>query len=79
MRKDTLDYLESKEKLKQFVRENPNWYRKLTRNPQDIKSVELAAKNYFKQTIPYKVEKISDSIQFASMMMEMYKAMNKGD
>jgi len=79
MRKDTLEYLESKGKLKQFVRENPHWYRKLTRNPKDLNTVELATKNYFKQSIPFKVEKISDSIQFASMMMEMYKAMNKGD
>jgi len=79
MRKDLYEHLEKQQKLQQFIRENPNWYRKITRNPTNIYELELASKTYFKQTIPHKVQKFSQSVEFATMMIQMYKAMQQGD
>ncbi|WP_078547353.1 YlbE-like family protein [Litchfieldia alkalitelluris] len=79
MRRDVVDWLQNDKKLNLFVRHNPIWYRKLSRNPHNRQQLELHAKNYYKQTIPHKVEKFSNSLGFASMMMEMYKAMRNGD
>lgn len=75
MRRDVLDYLESQKDLKQFVREQPYWYRKLSRNPYDLQSLEIASLHYYKKTIPHQVEKFSNSVQMASMMYSMFQAM----
>ncbi|MEH7419269.1 YlbE-like family protein [Neobacillus drentensis] len=75
MRKDVLDYLERQKDLKQFIREQPQWYRKLTRNPYDIQALEIASLHYYKKTIPHQVEKFSNSVQMASMMYHMFQAM----
>jgi hypothetical protein len=76
MRRDVLDYLEQKKELKQFLREQPQWYRTLSRNPQEIKALEIAALHYYKRTIPHHVEKFTNGVQMASMMMSMFQAMN---
>lgn len=76
MRRDVLEYLNSNTQLKQFVREQPGWYRKLTRNPQDLQLMEISALNYYKKTLPHQIEKISSGVQMASMMMSMFQAMN---
>lgn len=75
MRREVIDYLERQKDLKQFVREQPLWYRKLTRNPEDLQSLEIASLHYYKKTIPDQVEKFSNSIQMASMMYNMFQAM----
>ncbi|MEH7334910.1 YlbE-like family protein [Neobacillus drentensis] len=75
MRKDVLEYLESQKDLKQFVREQPLWYRKLSRNPFDLQSLEVASLHYYRKTIPDQVEKFSNSVQMASMMYSMFQAM----
>ncbi|MGG1678838.1 YlbE-like family protein [Neobacillus sp. NRS-1170] len=75
MRKDVLEYLESQKDLKRFVREQPQWYRKLSRNPYDVQALEVASLHYFRKTIPDQVEKFSNSVQMASMMYNMFQAM----
>jgi hypothetical protein len=75
MRKDVLDYLERQKDLKQFVREQPQWYRKLSRNPYDLQSLEVASLHYYKKTIPDQVDKFSNSVQMASMMYHMFQGM----
>ncbi|PLS06432.1 YlbE-like family protein [Neobacillus cucumis] len=75
MRRDVLDYLERQKDLKQFIREQPLWYRKLTRNPYDLQSLEIASLHHYKKTIPHQVEKFSNSVQMASMMYHMFQAM----
>ncbi|MBD8068417.1 YlbE-like family protein [Bacillus sp. PS06] len=79
MRRDVIDWLNENEQVKQYVRSHPRWYRHLARNPNDRHRLEIATKNYFKQTLPHKVEQISNSIELASMMMQMYGAMRKKD
>lgn len=76
MRQDIANYVSKNKQLQNFMREQPIWYRKLSRNPQDIQALEVAALNYYKNTIPHKVEKFSNGVQMASMMMGMFQAMN---
>jgi hypothetical protein len=75
MRKDVLEYIESQKDLKKFIREQPIWYRKLSRNPYDLRAVEIESLNYYKKTIPDQVNKFTNSVQMASMMFHMFQAM----
>lgn len=76
MRKDVLEQLRSNKELLEFVRAQPHWYRKLCRDPQDIYSAQIAALHHFEKTIPHKVQKFSNNVQMASMMMQMFSSMN---
>ncbi|WP_335870486.1 YlbE-like family protein [Bacillus sp. 2205SS5-2] len=76
MRKDVLEVIYSSGDLKNYLREQPNWYRKLTRNPEEINLFQVSAIQYYKKTIPHQVEKFSNGVQMASMMMGMFQAMN---
>jgi hypothetical protein len=76
MRKDVMEFLADQKELRQFIREQPYWYRKLSRNPNDYQSLQIASINYYKKTIPHQVEKFSNSVQMASMMLNMFQAMN---
>ena len=76
MRKDVYMYLEQQKELLTFIREQPRWYRKLTRNPNDLQAMEIEALHYYKKTIPHQVEKITNGVQMASMMISMFQAMN---
>lgn len=79
MRRDVLEYIENQKDLKKFVREQPHWYRKLSRNPYDIQTLEVESLHYYKKTIPHQVEKFSNGVQMASMMYSMFQAMkNQG-
>lgn len=71
-----MDYIQSQAQLKEYLREQPIWYRRLTRNPNDLQIFEVAAQHYYKKTIPHQVERISNGVQMASMMMGMFQAMN---
>jgi hypothetical protein len=75
MRRDVQEYIESQKDLKQFIREQPIWYRKLSRNPYDLQALEIESLNYYKKTIPDQVNKFSNSVQMASMMYHMFQAM----
>ncbi|MBT2641141.1 hypothetical protein J7I80_02730 [Bacillus sp. ISL-41] len=76
MRKDVMEQLRSNKELIEFVRSQPNWYRKLSRDPREIYSAEIAALHHFEKTIPHKVQKFSNNVQMASMMMHMFSSMN---
>ena len=75
MRTDVLEYINRQKELKQFIREQPQWYRKLSRNPYDLQSLEVASLHYYKKTIPDQVDKFTNSVQMASMMYHMFQAM----
>jgi hypothetical protein len=76
MRKEVMEYLESQRELKQFIREQPHWYRKLSRNPYDLEALQIASLHHYKRTIPHQVEKFSNGVQMASMMFNMFQSMN---
>ncbi|MEK4875261.1 MULTISPECIES: YlbE-like family protein [Bacillus] len=71
MRKEIADYIYSRSELRQFLREQPQWYRILSRRPEDLEKFEIQSLHYFKRTIPHQMEKFSNGIQIAKMMMGM--------
>ncbi|MFP3723802.1 YlbE-like family protein [Priestia filamentosa] len=79
MRQEVYEYIQAKDKLRDFIRQQPMWYRKLTRNPHVLNDFELASLNYYKQTIPHKVEKFYNSVEMANMMLAMFQATRSGD
>ncbi|MGP7818878.1 YlbE-like family protein [Niallia sp. 01092] len=76
MRRSIKEYISQNQELQQFIREQPQWYRELNRNPNEWQSFEVASLQYYKKTIPHHVEKFSNGVQMASMMISMFQAMN---
>ena len=76
MRIDVYSYLQKNRELIEFLREQPIWYRKLSRDPSQIEKLEIAALHYYQKTIPHQIEKFSNGVQMASMMVSMFKIMN---
>lgn len=76
MRNEIVDLLDSNQELKQFIREQPQWYRTLSRNPEKIQTMQIASMHYYRKTIPHKVEMFTNGVQMASMMMHMFQMMN---
>ncbi|MFY4773746.1 YlbE-like family protein [Metabacillus sp. RGM 3146] len=79
MRKEIQEYIQSSPDLIKFMREQPQWYRKLARNPNDTKALNVAMMNHYQKTIPHKVAQFSNSIQMASMMLGMFQSMKQQD
>lgn len=76
MRIDVYTYLQKNKELIEFLREQPVWYRKLSRDPSQIENLEIAALHYYQKTIPHQIAKFSNGVQMASMMVSMFKIMN---
>ena len=47
MRRDVLEYINQQKELKKFIREQPLWYRKLSRNPYDLQKLEIESLHLF--------------------------------
>ncbi len=72
MRKDILEQLKQRKDLHDFVRMQPHWYRKLSRNPAVLGALEIEALHFYERTIPHQVQKFSNGVQMASMMMHIF-------
>ncbi|MDQ0231297.1 YlbE-like family protein [Metabacillus malikii] len=79
MRKDVQEYLQGNSERQQFIREQPQWYRKLSRNPNELDAFQINMMNYYQKTIPHRVGQLSNSIQMAQMMLGMFHAMKNQD
>jgi hypothetical protein len=79
MRKEVQEHIRANKELQQFIREQPHWFRKLSRNPHELESLEIAMMNYYQKTIPHRVQQFSNSIQMASMMIGMFQSMRQQD
>ncbi|ENQ3104577.1 YlbE-like protein [Bacillus sp. 491mf] len=77
MRSELIEFIKSNEDLQKYIREQPHWYRKLSRNPSEKEAFELAAMQYFKKTIPDKVEKFQNQLSVASLMIDMFQYMKQ--
>jgi hypothetical protein len=76
MRKDVLERIQQRKDLQEFIRIQPHWYRKLSRDPRELEAMEIAALNFYERTIPHQVQKFTNGVQMASMMMQMFANMN---
>ncbi len=70
-------YLESRDDLLKFMRMNPEWYRKITRDPSILPSMEQESKQYFGQTVTQKMERVNNQIQMVQMLMQMAQTMKE--
>jgi hypothetical protein len=79
MRKDVMDVIRTSNDYTRYLREQPFWYRKLSRNPSSISEFDTSSKDYFRQTIPHKVADFSQKLQMAQMMISMFQVMREND
>lgn len=77
MRKNVLDFLQSDEEYIKFIRQQPKWYRKLTRNPELVEEFRLASLEFFGKTIPQRVDKLQNQVQMASFMIDMFQVLKE--
>ncbi|MCY8908861.1 YlbE-like family protein [Bacillus atrophaeus] len=79
MRKDVQEFIMADEERRRFIREQPIWYRRLARNPDELVAFQLAMMNYYEKTIPHRVHQFTNGIQMAQMMVQMFQAMRTQD
>ncbi|MBQ4817180.1 YlbE-like family protein [Bacillus pumilus] len=75
MRKEVQEFVMAEEERIKFIRQSPLWYRQLTRHPDKLSSFELDKMNFYEKTIPHRVSQLSNSVQMAEMMIQMFQAM----
>ncbi|WP_186577575.1 YlbE-like family protein [Aquibacillus kalidii] len=71
MQPSVYQFLQTRPELLRFIRLNPMWYRHLTRNPNRLDELEKEAKYFYGQTVPQKIERVSNQIQMVSMLIQM--------
>ncbi|OEH93924.1 YlbE-like family protein [Bacillus solimangrovi] len=75
MRLEVQEILNNRPDLKAFVRENPKWYRSLSRDFQSIMEIEDESKYYYGRTLPQQMNRMRQQLQMVSMMVAMMQAM----
>lgn len=75
MRVEIIQLIKENEDWHDFIRKQPAWYRRLSREPSEFKQFEIAALNFHQKTIPHKVNKMSNNLQLASLMVNMLGSM----
>lgn len=73
MRPEIIRLLNENQELRTFIRQNPGWYRRLSRNPAEFQDLEKEANYFYGRTFPQRVERMQSNIGLAMMMMEMLK------
>ncbi|WP_070120225.1 YlbE-like family protein [Bacillus marinisedimentorum] len=79
MRKEVQQFVNANSEMKRFLREQPQWYRKLGRNPFLISSIEREMQVYYGKTFAHKIDRAQEGIQSAAMMLELLKIMGSND
>jgi hypothetical protein len=73
MRVEIQQLLLERPEIRQYIRQHPNWYRKLSRDPSQIPLLEKEANQFYGRTLPQRVEKVQNSLGLVMMLMEMLK------
>lgn len=76
MRQDLYEWIKGDADQLKYLRLQPIWYRKLTRNPQEIEKFGTETVFHFEKSIPHRVNKLTNGVQVASMMLGMLQSMN---
>jgi hypothetical protein len=61
--------------LFEFIRENPIWYRYLSREPGMVLEIEKAAREYEGKTFSKRLEKLGSQAQMVHMLIQLAGAM----
>lgn len=68
-------FLKSQPDLIHFVRQNPEWYRYISRDPSCLLEIEHEAKVYFGKTLSQRLMKLNEHFQMADMLFSLADAM----
>ncbi|MFD1735691.1 YlbE-like family protein [Bacillus salitolerans] len=79
MRQDIRSYIKNDTELTKYIREQPYWYRRLSRDPDQLNTFVLSSREHYRKTIPHKVQQFSEQLQMASMMINMFQVMREND
>ncbi len=77
MRKEVYDYISSRPDLLEFIRDEPEWYRRLSRNPERLGEFIQAARVYHGRTWPARIERLANHVQMAQMMFFMLQSLRQ--
>ena len=76
MRHEVQLYINQHPEIKQFIRNNPMWYRYLSRNPESVIQLEQEVKHFYGKTFPQKIERFQSNLNMAMMLLDMIRGMN---
>ncbi|WP_174613139.1 YlbE-like family protein [Virgibacillus ihumii] len=71
MQTETYRILKNNPSYVNFIRQNPIWYRYLTREPHLISEIEKEAKVYYGKTLPQQIEKFGNHVQMLHMFAQL--------
>jgi YlbE-like protein len=72
-----MDYLNTRPDLKYYIREKPEWYRKLSRNPFSVPELEEGAKVFYGRTFGQRVDRFHQQLQNFGLLMELISVMGE--
>lgn len=76
MRQDLYKVIKEKEDYLRYIRLQPMWYRELSRNPHLMEKMSTEATYHFEKSLPQRVNKLTNGVQVASIMLNMLQGMN---
>lgn len=79
MRREIQNYIHLRPDLVRFIRENPIWYRLLSRSPEKMFEIDQESKKYYGKTLPQRIDRLQQNIQLANMLVSMMYAMGNNE
>jgi YlbE-like protein len=77
VRREIQDYLNTRPDLKYYIREKPEWYRKLSRNPFSVAELEESSKVFYGRTFGQRVDRFHQQLQNFGLLMELISVMGE--
>ena len=71
--KNILDKIYNNKYYLEYLRNNPKWYYYLDEEPRNFKVFEENVKKEYKITVPDKLEKVKDRINFVSSIINYFQ------
>lgn len=79
MRREIHNYIHARPDLIRFIRENPIWYRQLSRSPEKMFEIDQESKVYYGKTLPQRIDRLQQNIQLANMLVGMIYAIGNNE
>jgi len=76
VRQDIFGVIKENQDYLRYIRLQPMWYRKLSRDPHLLEKMGTEATFHFEKSIPQRVNKLTNGVQVASIMLNMLQGMN---
>jgi hypothetical protein len=77
MRREVQEFLNYRPDLKFMVRENPEWYRILSRYPFALSELEQSSKYFYGKTFGQQLDRWNQQLHSVSAMMSLLGEINK--